>query len=240
METSAAKLSYTFLPVIAVKKKVNHQLLNYTYFFCVSEMAPAGTVTLSEMMATRPKVWSDVHVYTKLFTPDDSERGYFDPGLFHNTEEFSMSCNEQHKMLMQGFTFDKADSTIYCAQGVNNELTIDDMQQHEPGQLCYAITLMTPNITLTVGPKTSLSLLLQSGQFHVTTYMLTEELVAQLKHPQKERDRVLSQVNTNALDRLLSARDPRKRKASALNNLFEPYAPYRPCSPTTTPPPVLF
>jgi hypothetical protein len=33
----------------------------------------------------------------------------------------------------------------------NNELTID--MQHELGQLCYVITLMTLNVTLTIRPK---------------------------------------------------------------------------------------
>jgi hypothetical protein len=203
-------------------------------------MASAGTVTLSEMKATRPKVWSDVHLYTKLFTLDDGQRGYFDPGLFYNTEEFTMSCNEQHKILMQGSSCDKDDYTVYRARlDNNNELTIDT--QHEPGQLCYVITLMTPNITLTVGPKTSLSLLLQSGQLHVTTYLVTEKLATQLKQPLQERDRVRSQVNTvrqSALDNHFFSRDPRKRKA--VNSSFEHYATYHPCSPTTTPPLDLF
>jgi len=119
----------------------------------------------------------------------------------------------------------------------NHELTID--MQHEPGQLCYVITLMTPNVTLTVGPKTSLALLLQSGHLRVTMYMVTEELAKQLKQPLQERDRVRHQVNSvhqAALD--CSSRDPRKRKA--VNSLFRPIAQYRPCSPTTTPPPALF
>jgi hypothetical protein len=199
-------------------------------------MASPGTVIISEMYTTRPEIWSDVHLYTKLYTQEDGQRGYFDPGLFHNTETFTMRFNEQHKMLMQGTSFDKADSTVYRARLVNDELTID--LQHEPGQLCYAVTLLTPNVTLTVGPKTSLSLLLQSGQLHVTTYMVTEELASQLKKPLHEINRVRSQVNTvrqAALDR--PERDPRKRKASALNSSSRPCAPYRPCSPTTTPPP---
>jgi hypothetical protein len=207
--------------------------------FCVSEreiMASPGTVIISEMNSTRREIWSDIHLYTKLYTPEDRKRGYFDPSLFYNTEPFTMRFNEQHKLLMQGDSFDKADSTVYRARLVNDVLTIDLRQK--PGQLCYAVTLLTPNVTLTVGPKTSLSLLLQSGQLHVTTYMVTEELANQLKQPLHEINRVRSQVNTvrqAALDR--PERDPRKRKASALNNLSTPCAPYRPCSPTTTPPP---
>ena len=211
--------------------------------------AAAGTVTLSEIKVaatTTTKVWSDVHLYTKLFNLDEGQRGYFDHSLFYNLEEFTMSFNEQHKLLMQGYPCDKDEYTVYRARLNNNnnnnnnhELTID--MQHEPGQLCYVITLMTPNITLTVGPKTSLSLLLQSGQLHVTTYLVTEKLATQLKQPLQERDRVRSQVNTvrqSALDNHFFSRDPRKRKA--VNSLFKPIAQYRPCSPTTTPPPALF
>jgi hypothetical protein len=76
----------------------------------------AGTVTLSEMKLTTtpPRTMSDVHLYTQLITRDniDWERGYFDTGLFYNTEEFTMRCNEQHKMILQGLNFDRADFTI--------------------------------------------------------------------------------------------------------------------------------
>ena len=179
--------------------------------------AATGTTTLSEMKSTSLTNY-DVHIYTKLFT-QDGQTGYFDPGLFYNTEEFTMRCDEQHKMLLQGSSFDKADSTVYRAQLVNDELAID--LQHEPGQLCYAITLLTPGVTLTVGPKTSLSLLLRSAQLRVTTYMVTDKLANQLKRSLQERDLVRSQVNTvhqSALDTQQTIwvpypRDPRKRKA---------------------------
>ncbi|MFN9684366.1 MAG: hypothetical protein ACK583_03790 [Cyanobacteriota bacterium] len=222
-------------------------LTTYLCFRYKMAAAAAGTVTLSEIKVaatTTTKVWSDVHLYTKLFNLDEGQRGYFDHSLFYNLEEFTMSFNEQHKLLMQGYPCDKDEYTVYRARLNNNnnnnnnhELTID--MQHEPGQLCYVITLMTPNITLTVGPKTSLALLLQSGHLRVTMYMVTEELAKQLKQPLQERDRVRHQVNSvhqAALD--CSSRDPRKRKA--VNSLFRPIAQYRPCSPTTTPPPALF
>ena len=184
---------------------------------------------------------SDVHLYTQLVTRDNDVKGYFDTGLFYNTEEFTMRYNEQHKMLLQGLSFDKEDSTIYRALLVNDELTID--MNHELGQLCYAITLLTPDVTLTVGPKTSLSLLLRSAQLHITTYMVTEELVTQLKRPLQERDLVRSQVNTihqyaqevlNTSWTSANRNEMRKRKAS-----FDvPSAKlYRPCSPTSSPPP---
>ena len=154
--------------------------------------AAAGTVTLSEMKSTAPTI--DVHLYTKLFDRDNfSERGYFDTGLFYNTEEFTMRSNEQHKMLLHGSSIDKAEYTVYRAQLVDDELSID--LQHEPGLLCYAITLLTPDATLTVGPKTSLSLLLKSAQLHVTTYMVTEKQANQLTSPLQERDQVRRQVD---------------------------------------------
>ena len=151
-------------------------------------------MTLSEMKCTA-RTGPHVHLYTKLFSQDNlGQRGYFDTGLFYNTEEFTMQSNEQHKMLIQSLSFDKADSTIYRARLDNDELSIDMHQ--EPGQLCYAITLLTPDATLTVAPKTSLSLLLKSAQLHVTTYMVTEEVADQLKRPLQERDLVRSQVDT--------------------------------------------
>jgi hypothetical protein len=208
---------------------------------CVSDrMAATGTVTLSEIKSTRPAAWTDVHIYTKRYTQDFGQRRYFDTSLFYNTEEFTMSYNEQHKMLMEGYSFDRADSTVYHACLVNGKLSID--LQHEPGQLCYAITLLTPDVTITVGPKTSLSLLLQTGQFHVTTYMVTEDLATQLKQPRHECDS--GQVNTvrQAAENKTSSlfhgcsRDPRKRKFPF--DISEgPCVPYRPCSPTSTPPP---
>lgn len=217
--------------------------MNQTFCVCVSDRmaAAAGTVTLSEIKSTRPAAWTDVHIYTKRYTQDFGQRKYFDTSLFYNTEEFTMRSNEQHKMLMEGFSFDRADSTVYHACLVNGKLSID--LQHEPGQLCYAITLLTPDVTITVGPKTSLSLLLQTGQLHVTTYMVTENLATQLKQPRHECDSDL--VNTTigrAAENKSSSlfpgcsRDPRKRKfpfviPEGLN------VPYRPCSPTSTPPP---
>ena len=178
--------------------KKSEPLLLLTTYLCfrykMAAAAAAGTVTLSEIKAavTTTKVWSDVHLYTKLFNLDEGQRGYFDHSLFYNLEEFTMSFNEQHKLLMQGYPCDKDEYTVYRARlnnnnnNTNHELTID--MQHEPGQLCYVITLMTPNITLTVGPKTSLALLLQSGHLRVTMYMVTEELAKQLKQPLQEHD----------------------------------------------------
>ena len=157
----------------------------------------AGTVTLSEMKCIT-RIGPHIHLYTKLVSKVNlGERGYFDTGLFYNTEEFTMRSNEQHKMLLEGSSFDKGDSTVYRARLDNDELSID--LQHEPGQLCYTITLLTPDATLTVGPKTSLSLLLKSAQLHVTTYILTEELVNQLKSPRQEHDQVPSQVDADYL-----------------------------------------
>mgnify|MGYP007099172309 FL=1 len=210
----------------------------------------AGTVTLSEMKCTT-RTGLHVHLYTRLFSRDNfGQRGYFDTGLFYNTEEFTMRFNEQHKMLMQSASFDRADSTIYHARLDGDEFSIDIHQ--EPGQLCYVITLLTPDVTLTVGPKTSLSLLLKSAQLHVTTYMVTEEQATQLKRPLQERDLVRSQVNSiqtifdnnqpgvNVSDLFqYKRRDSRKRKAP-VDIPSGPYVPYRPCSPTTTPPPSLF
>ncbi len=159
--------------------------------------APAGTVTLSEMMSptTTPKAISDVHLYTQLITRDNDVKGYFDPGHFYNTEEFTMKYNEQHKLLLQSLSVDdNEDSTVYRARLVNDKLTID--MNHEPTQLCYAITLLTPDVTLTVGPKTSLALLLRSAQLRITMYTVSKELTKQLKLPQQERDLVRSQVDT--------------------------------------------
>jgi hypothetical protein len=54
--------------------------------------APARTVTLSEIKSptTTPKTISDVHLYTQLITQDNDVKGYFDTGLFYNTEEFTI------------------------------------------------------------------------------------------------------------------------------------------------------
>lgn len=185
----------------------------------------AGTVTLSEMKSTAPTTTFDVHLYTKLYNREDfGLRNHFDTSLFYNTEEFTMRFNEQHKMLVEGFSLDRAESIVYRARLVNDELSID--MEHEPGQLCYAITLLTPDVTLTVGPRTSLSLLLNSAQLRVTMYTVTADLAAQLKRPLQERDLVRSQVNTirqAALDGQVTPssheipRDPRKRKAATLD-----------------------
>jgi hypothetical protein len=211
----------------------------------MSAAAATGTVTLSEMKSTTSKTMSDVHLYTQRVTQNNDVGGYFDTGLFYNTEEFTMRCNEQHKMLLQGLYFDKVDSTIYRARLVNDKLTIDI--NYEPCQLCYAITLLTPDVTLTVGPKTSLSLLLRSAQLHITMYMVTEDLSTQLKSSLQERDQACSQVNTihqyaqevlNTSWTSVPRNEMRKRKAS-FDVPSQSDRLYRPCSPTTSPPPSL-
>ncbi len=209
--------------------------------------APAGTVTLSEMMSptTTPKAISDVHLYTQLITRDNDVKGYFDPGHFYNTEEFTMKYNEQHKLLLQSLSVDdNEDSTVYRARLVNDKLTID--MNHEPTQLCYAITLLTPDVTLTVGPKTSLALLLRSAQLRITMYTVSKELTKQLKLPQQERDLVRSQVDTvsryaqNVLNTTTNwistnGNEMRKRKSS-FDIPSQSDRLYRPCSPTLSPP----
>jgi len=210
--------------------------------------APAGTVTLSEMMSptTTPKAISDVHLYTQLITRDNDVKGYFDPGHFYNTEEFTMKYNEQHKLLLQSLSIDdNEDSTVYRARLVNDKLTID--MNHEPTQLCYAITLLTPDVTLTVGPKTSLALLLRSAQLRITMYTVSKELTKQLKLPQQERDLVRSQVDTvsryaqnvlNTTTNWISTNqnEMRKRKSSFDIPSQSDNRLYRPCSPTLSPP----
>jgi hypothetical protein len=211
----------------------------------MSAAAATGTVTLSEIKSTTPKTMSDVHLYTQLVTRDNDVKGYFDTGLFYNMEEFTMRYNEQHKMLLQGLSFDKEDSTIYRARLVNDELTID--MNHELCHLCYAITLLTPDVTLTVGPKTSLSLLLRSAQLHITTYMVTEELATQLKRPLQERDLVRSQMNTihqyaqEVLNTCWTSanRNEMKKRKTSFDVPSQSDRLYSPCSPTSSPPPSL-
>lgn len=154
------------------------------------EMAAPGTVTLSEIKktSTTPRI----HLYTRLFSCDNFvEQGFFDSSIFYNTEEFTLNTNEVHKMLVQTTSYNQADSRIYLARA-------DDLwtAEGEPYQLCYEITLLTPDVTVIVGRNTSLSLLLKTAQFDWTLYIVTEKEVARLKQPLEERDRVRSQINT--------------------------------------------
>lgn len=190
-----------------------------------------GTVTLSEMRST-PSTEPRTHIYTKLINNNFGHK-YFDINLFYNTKVITMNSNEEHKLLIQSLRFDKTDSTVYRARLDNDELSIDN--QHEPGELCYAIKLLTPDVTLTVGAFTSLDLLLKSAHLQVITYVVTKEQAAQLKQPLQERDLVRSQVETVCQASINP--NPRKRSYQApLDIPSGPYVPYRPSSPTTSPP----
>lgn len=175
----------------------------------------AGTVTITTMK--KPTKTPRVHMYRKrLFSHNIfAERGALDTSLFFNMEDITMNFNEEHRMLIHS----QSDSSIYRAW-----LNDDDDQpmsidlQHEPGQLCYAITSLIPDVTLTIPANTSLALLLKTAQFHVTMYMLTKEQVIKLKRTLQPDQETI--------------RDPRKRRRCDINNIY-----YCPCSPTTTPPP---
>lgn len=200
--------------------------------------AAARTLTLREMKSPALTTTTEphVHFYNRLITRDNfGQRSYVDTSLFYNVKEFTMKSNEQHQILLQATSFDQADINVYPARIDNDELSIDI--QREPGQLCYALTLLTPNVAaLTVGTKTSLSLLLRSFHLRVATYMLTDELATQLKQSCQERYLVSRQVNMDPT--LVNANHPDSKKRRRPLLLDIPCGPYRPCSPTTTPPPL--
>jgi hypothetical protein len=219
-------------------------------------MAAAGTIALSEWMSTSSSK-QRVNIFTKLFTPDNvgQVRGYFDTSLFYNNEEFVINPNEQHLLLMQGSSFDQADSTVYPAKldndDDNEEVSINVYK--ESGQLCYAIKLLSPGVTLSVGKNANLSVLLMSAQLHVTTYMVTKALATRLKRPLHEKNLVRSQVETI---RQSTIHPKRKRSCQKENDKYdsprssspllpspppsrkvrtsETDVPYRPCSPTSS------
>jgi len=171
-------------------------------------MTAVGTVTLSEIKKTTTTPL--IHRYTRLLNGDHFERFYFDTSMFFNTEEYTMNYGEQHQMLIEGSN--PSDALIYPAKRDEQSLAIDLDQ--EPSYLCFAVTLESPGVSLTVGPNTSLALLLKSAQFEVTLFGLTNELLFRLKQPLVEHELARNQVNMvrQAALNLLHSRDPRRKR----------------------------
>lgn len=92
-----------------------------------------------------------------------------------------------------------------------------DMRK-EAGHMCYALTLLIPGVRLTVGPNTSLTLLLKSTLVQATLYALTKDQHYRVKEMLRRTD----------------SPPPQSYRPLAVDI---PEAPYRPCSPTSSTPP---
>jgi len=125
----------------------------------------------------------------------------------------------------QGSTFNQSESTVYPAQlndqDENRDLLSIDIRQ-ESGRLCYALTLLIHGMRLTVGLHTSLSLLLKSSLVQAPLYTLTGHQLYRVKELQKKRYATTEDRKPSFKPLVMDIPDP---------------APYRPCSPTSSPPP---
>ena len=142
----------------------------------------------------------------------------------HTNFSFSSPNSPRPSFCAQGSTFNQSESTVYPAQlndqDENRDLLSIDIRQ-ESGRLCYALTLLIHGMRLTVGLHTSLSLLLKSSLVQAPLYTLTGHQLYRVKELQKKR---------------YETEDCKPSFKPLVMDIPDP-VPYRPCSPTSSPPP---
>ena len=103
---------------------------------------------------------------------------HFDPEQCMNDTEFTVNPNEEHVLLISNLG-----KIPTMTVGAAHQLLIDKQQAgHFFG---YSINLKQMDMTLTVGPRTPLSLLLSSGYFTIVPFVMTYDQYMLMAYMQK-------------------------------------------------------